>query len=225
MNTNLKKHAPTIKDAIYGMAIGDILSNNSAHDSYSKSLISTFYVCKMISERKIIFDDNLALTILHNSTEPVVTGIPGLARLIPAAFLEGEDTSLSKYIPSLGINDLYDMSSTIEYLYTLMDIIYWDDVDIEDRILSKYSFIGDLIEDELPTVNKIPEILYSVYWLFIFTDSFEECIQKALRLKGDTKAISILVGALAGIYYGYEKMPEYMLDSLPKNIDLNEYLF
>lgn len=223
----MSKPAPnrshSVKDTLYGMAIGDILTNDS-NDSYSSMMNSTLSVCDIIVKGKIEFDDTLALTILSKSDESFVTGIEGMIRLIPASFLPGDDVSLVKYLPSLGCYDFSIFLDTSGLINIMRTMIFWDSINIDEYILGQYTFI-DVIEDEIPTFDMPSDSLYTACWAFVFTDSFEECLQKAYTFKGNTKAISIIAGALAGTYYGYDRIPKYMIDKLPKSVNLDNYLF
>nr|MCR5331968.1 ADP-ribosylglycohydrolase family protein [Lachnospiraceae bacterium] len=45
-------------------------------------------------------------------------------------------------------------------------------------------------------------------WSLITTDSFQDCELKAVNLADDSDTIGAIAGGLAGLYYGYEKMPK-----------------
>ena len=40
-------------------------------------------------------------------------------------------------------------------------------------------------------------------WCLITTDSYEECMLKAVNLDEDTDTVAAIAGGLAGLYYGY----------------------
>lgn len=63
------------------------------------------------------------------------------------------------------------------------------------------------------TLNTLRISLYS----FFTTDSFKECITKAIYFGNDTDTQAAVAGALAGTYYGYKKIPESWRNTLMRN--------
>lgn len=53
-------------------------------------------------------------------------------------------------------------------------------------------------------------------WSPITTESFKECELKAVNLGGDTDTIGAIAGGLAGLYYGYDSIPEEWLDTVQR---------
>ena len=45
-------------------------------------------------------------------------------------------------------------------------------------------------------------------WCLAHTASYEDCVLKAVNLGDDTDTTAAIAGGLAGIYYGYENIPE-----------------
>jgi ADP-ribosylglycohydrolase len=50
--------------------------------------------------------------------------------------------------------------------------------------------------------------LESSIWSFLTTDSYEACVLKAVNLGEDTDTTAAIAGGLAGLYYGFEAIPE-----------------
>lgn len=74
---------------------------------------------------------------------------------------------------------------------------------------------------EVP-VNKIKSSGYVVdsmeaaIWCLINTDSYKECMLKAVNLGDDTDTVAAIAGGLAGLYYGYEAIPKEWLSVIKK---------
>ncbi len=72
------------------------------------------------------------------------------------------------------------------------------------------------------SVNEISTSGYVVYsleaaiWCLINTSSYKECVLKAVNLGKDTDTVAAIAGGLAGIYYGYESIPEEWLNTIVK---------
>ena len=45
-------------------------------------------------------------------------------------------------------------------------------------------------------------------WCFLNTDNYKDAVLKAINLGGDTDTIAALTGGLAGVYYGYDAIPQ-----------------
>ncbi|MGN0395788.1 MAG: ADP-ribosylglycohydrolase family protein [Coprococcus sp.] len=52
------------------------------------------------------------------------------------------------------------------------------------------------------------ESIEAALWSLLNTSSYEECVLKAVNLGHDTDTTAAIAGGLAGIYYGYENIPE-----------------
>ena len=49
--------------------------------------------------------------------------------------------------------------------------------------------------------------LYAAMWCFLHSTSFEDGIEKAVRIGGDTDTYAAIAGGLLGAYYGYDAIP------------------
>ena len=45
-------------------------------------------------------------------------------------------------------------------------------------------------------------------WSLVTTESYMECELKAVNLGEDTDTVAAIAGGIAGLYYGYEGIPE-----------------
>lgn len=81
--------------------------------------------------------------------------------------------------------------------------------------------------DQIKSTGYVVDTLEAVLWLFFNTNSYKEAVLKAVNLGGDTDTIAALVGGIAGIYYGFEEIPDNWIQSLYRKHDimcmLNEF--
>ena len=68
-----------------------------------------------------------------------------------------------------------------------------------------------LPESEIKSTGYVIYTLEATVWCFLNTGTYKEAVLKAVNLGGDTDTIAALTGALAGLYYGYETIPETWL--------------
>ena len=59
-------------------------------------------------------------------------------------------------------------------------------------------------------------------WCLLTTDSYKDCVLKAVNLGGDTDTIAAIAGGLAGALYGIESIPEEWLSKLIKREYIEE---
>lgn len=45
-------------------------------------------------------------------------------------------------------------------------------------------------------------------WSLVTTGSFKECLLNAVNLGEDTDSVAAIAGGLAGLYYGYDSIPD-----------------
>ena len=58
---------------------------------------------------------------------------------------------------------------------------------------------------------KIIDSFEAAIWCLITTDSYKECMLKAVNLGDDTDTVAAIAGGFAGLYYGYEAIPQEWL--------------
>jgi ADP-ribosyl-[dinitrogen reductase] hydrolase len=78
---------------------------------------------------------------------------------------------------------------------------------IRDQVLT-----GPLDKCPASPTGYTVDSLICALWSLVGTKSLEECIIKAVNLGGDADTIGAIAGGLAGVYYGYEAIPERWLD-------------
>lgn len=97
---------------------------------------------------------------------------------------------------------------------------------IEDKQTSyeigKYERLWDLDkfksmdEVDIKSTGYVVDTLEAAIWCFLNTDSYKECVLKAVNLGDDTDTVGAVSGGLAGLYYGLEEIPAEWIELLPK---------
>ena len=88
--------------------------------------------------------------------------------------------------------------------------------------LSHYGRLRDLSEfAKLPDAKIISSgyvvaTLEAAIWSLLTTGSYRDCILRAVNLGDDTDTVGAIAGGLAGLYYGYDAIPEEWREDLIK---------
>ncbi|WP_438712073.1 ADP-ribosylglycohydrolase family protein [Aquimarina muelleri] len=96
------------------------------------------------------------------------------------------------------------------------------EIDLFHRILK-----GNIFEESKDFIQSSGYVLHSLeasLWCLLTSDSYEESVLKAVNLGGDTDTTGAITGGLAGLYYGYNTIPETWKFQLAKFEDIEELL-
>lgn len=66
----------------------------------------------------------------------------------------------------------------------------------------------DCSENTIHSTGYVVDAFEAAIWALIHTDSYEACILRAVNLGDDTDTIAAIAGGLAGLFYGYENIPQ-----------------
>lgn len=92
------------------------------------------------------------------------------------------------------------------------------EVKLYKRILD--GTLPSLNEEEITASGYVVHTLEAAIWCFLTTGTFEECVLKAVNLGEDTDTTSAVAGALAGLHYGYDQIPEKWINALARSADI-----
>jgi ADP-ribosyl-[dinitrogen reductase] hydrolase len=93
-----------------------------------------------------------------------------------------------------------------------------DEVILFERILS-----GSLVkesEEKIYSTGYVLHTLESAIWCFVNSNSYSEAVLKAVNLGGDTDTTACVTGALAGLYYGIDGIPDDWKATIEKREDI-----
>jgi ADP-ribosylglycohydrolase len=75
---------------------------------------------------------------------------------------------------------------------------------------------------EIRSGGYVMETLTASIWCLLTTESFSECVLKAVNLGEDTDTTGCVAGGLAGVYYGSEAIQKEWIAALPRQEELRE---
>jgi ADP-ribosyl-[dinitrogen reductase] hydrolase len=79
-------------------------------------------------------------------------------------------------------------------------------------------------EEEIATSGYVLHSLEASFWCFLTTESYEKCVLKAVNLGGDTDTTAAIAGGLAGLYYGFNAIPETWKFQLARYDDIHNLI-
>jgi ADP-ribosyl-[dinitrogen reductase] hydrolase len=73
-----------------------------------------------------------------------------------------------------------------------------------------------LDETEIRSSGYVVDTLEAAIWCLLRTESFKDCVLKAVNLGEDTDTVAAVAGGLSGLYYGYESIPRDWLSAIAR---------
>ena len=73
-----------------------------------------------------------------------------------------------------------------------------------------------LPENDIQSTGYVVASLEAALWCLVNTESYKEATLKAVNLGSDTDTVAAIAGGLAGLYYGYEGIPEEWLKEVKR---------
>lgn len=94
------------------------------------------------------------------------------------------------------------------------------EIQLFDRILK--NDISKYPEVEISSSGYVLHSLEASLWCFLNSESYSEAVLKAVNLGEDTDTTGAITGGLAGIYYGFEAIPDEWVEVLARKEDIEE---
>ena len=102
-----------------------------------------------------------------------------------------------------------------EYLNTETDDAIKLEIKVYHRLWDVSTF-KEATEDGIKSSGYVVDTLEAAIWCFLTTDSYKDCVLKAVNLGDDTDTVGAVTGGIAGAYYGMEGIPREWLEVIPK---------
>lgn len=110
------------------------------------------------------------------------------------------------------------MRETVKYFLNHNPICSQNEMDKFGRVLN-----NNIFEFEEDIINSDGYVLHSLeasLWCFMNSESYSEAVLKAVNLGEDTDTTGAITGGIAGIYYGFENIPEEWISELVRKEDI-----
>jgi ADP-ribosylglycohydrolase len=94
------------------------------------------------------------------------------------------------------------------------------EIQLFDRILK--NDISAYSEAEISSGGYVLHSLEASLWCFLNSENYSEAVLKAVNLGEDTDTTAAITGGIAGIYYGFENIPEQWVSQLMRKKDIEK---
>jgi len=92
------------------------------------------------------------------------------------------------------------------------------EIELFHRVLK--NDISTYPEEEIKSGGYVLHSLEASLWCFLNSETYAEAVLKAVNLGEDTDTTGAITGGLAGIYYGFENIPEEWVSDLVRKEDI-----
>lgn len=82
--------------------------------------------------------------------------------------------------------------------------------------IQNISELSNLLEENIKSGGYVVDSLEASLWCLLHTDSYQDAVLLAVNLGHDTDTTAAITGGLAGLYYGYDTIPESWLTKIKK---------
>ena len=83
----------------------------------------------------------------------------------------------------------------------------------------------DSNESDIVSGGYVVDSFKASLWCLLNTNSYKDCVLKAVNLGSDTDTTAAIAGGLAGIIYGYDSIPKDWINKLQRKDIIEECLF
>ena len=171
-------------------------------DNGNGSLMRILPVCLYIFEQQkdMKLSDDEAIDIIHNCSALTHAHLRskiacGIYYFLVKAILDKDGELIERLQQGVDNAFKYYRESTKSEL------------DNYNRIISLSKF-KDISENQIRSTGYVVYTLEAAIWCLVNTSSYEEVILKAVNLGDDTDTVAAITGGLAGLYYGYDNIPD-----------------
>jgi len=151
----------------------------------------------------------------HQVTGGKSAGNGSLMRCLPVALYYDDVEKMLEITASQSLLTHYDKKATDAcQFYNLIVYDYLNDKPkipvIKEHIekYPEYKQVFLLNKEVLKPTGYVVDTLICALWCFINTSTFEDAVCEAANLGGDTDTIAAITGGMAGVYYGYNAIPD-----------------
>ncbi len=162
-------------------------------------------------------------------------GNGSLMRIIPLAFVSDIKDDEIREVSAITHGHRIAKTACVTYIHIAKELLGGASVkesvekamenESSKEIFGNLLTIGDLEKEKIKSSGYVKDTLEAAIWTLENTDNFRDAIITAVNLGDDTDTVGAVTGALAGIMYGYDSIPEEWLKVLRRKDLIDQYLF
>ena len=118
---------------------------------------------------------------------------------------EGCIKNIIKQICGIFVNDDATFNITYEYIGLLHDILFNRITDLNDILMIIPEL--DINQSEIIIDSNAHDAFFAGLWSFVFSESYDDAINRALSFENCPASILGITGAFASLYYGIDSVP------------------
>ena len=191
---------------------GGIGERDNGNGSLMRILPIAFFIYCL--DKKYSFDEQDKMEAVHNLSSLTHRHKRsqmscGIYVNIALEFIENHEKGLG-----LGLDELITngISKSKEYYYN--EDSFKEELHHFDRVFSLN--VHNLPRDEIKSGGYTISSLEASIWCLLNNSSYEDTVLQAVNLGYDTDTTACIAGGLAGIYYGYDEIPEDWISQLAR---------
>lgn len=164
-----------------------------------------------------------ALTEGQGRTSENSNGNGSLMRIAPLAFTSATDAQIEQ-VSAITHAHPISLHACVNYVHILRDVIAGVSLagavhaaPYQEKPFHRLVDIvtaEDFPRDQISSTGYVVHTLEAALWCAKSTDSFEDCVIRAVELGSDTDTTACVAGALAGVMYGIDAIPPKWMDTL-----------
>lgn len=186
---------------------GNIFEEDNGNGSLMRTLPLAFY-----------FKDEENIEKLYQVVKEVSSITHGHFRSVFACFIYV--IFAIELIKGKDKKDAYHHTQNVALKFAENQMFNPKEIQLFDRVLK--NDISEYDEDTISSSGYVLHSLEASLWCFLNSESYSEAVLKAVNLGEDTDTTGAITGGIAGIYYGFENIPEDWIDVLVRKEDIEE---
>lgn len=186
---------------------GNIFEEDNGNGSLMRILPLAFYLKKEDDIQKLYLTVKEVSAITHGHFRSVFACF--IYVIFAIQLLKGKNKK-----------EAYEQTQNVTLKYAKNQDFNPKEIELFKRIL-KHDISG-YAEDEIKSGGYVLHSLEASLWCFLNSESYAEAVLKAVNLGEDTDTTGAITGGIAGIYYGYENIPEEWIAELVRKDDIEK---
>ncbi|MCD0477021.1 ADP-ribosylglycohydrolase family protein [Chryseobacterium sp. LC2016-29] len=186
---------------------GNIFEEDNGNGSLMRTLPLSFYL-----------KDEENIEIVYQTVKEVSSITHGHFRSVFACFIYV--IFAIELIKGKDKKDAYHQMQNVALKFAENQMFNPKEIQLFDRVLK-----NDISECDEYTISSSGYVLHSLeasLWCFLNSESYSEAVLKAVNLGEDTDTTGAITGGIAGIYYGFENIPEEWIAELVRKEDIEK---
>ncbi|AZA91635.1 ADP-ribosyl-[dinitrogen reductase] glycohydrolase [Chryseobacterium nakagawai] len=186
---------------------GNVFEEDNGNGSLMRTLPLAFY-----------FKDEENLEKIYKTVKEVSTITHGHFRSVFACFIYV--IFAIQLIKGKNKTEAYTYTQNVVLEYAEKQWFSLSEIELFHRILK--NDISGYSEEEIRGSGYVLHSLEASLWCFLNSESYSEAVLKAVNLGEDTDTTGAITGGLAGIYYGFENIPQEWVGELVRKDDIEK---